>query len=148
MTPEDISKNNEVKNVLAKMTPEDISKNNEVKNVLANMTGYKSGNPVDLYLRSRGITKHSPDTKIVYKYKNKSTTAMISPINVPKDNQDAIGFSLIFLTKNGERLKLFERDGVKLDVPEKYNKIQRILFNKTVSGNPVKLQPRGENNSP
>jgi hypothetical protein len=130
------------------MTPNDIIKNNEVKEVLTNMTDYKDGDPVGLYLKGRGITKHSPDTKIVYKYKNKSTAAMISPIyEYKKDNyHNAVGFSLIFLTKNGERLKIFERDGIKLDPPEKYNKIQRILFDKTVSGNPVRLQPRGKNN--
>ena len=131
-----------------KPTREDIEKDNKIKNILSKMEHYKKGDPVDLYLRSRGITKHSPDTYIVntdkmaimvntcYKTVSNTKKEQEETGNLYHKTESIAGIQEIFLT----------RDGKKRENSNFPSKIQRSYFNNTISGNPVRLSEKGDNN--
>ena len=131
-----------------KPTKDDIEKDNKIKNILSKMEHYKKGDPVDLYLKRRGINKYSPDTYIV----NTDKMAVLVNVcyktikNTEKDykltgqlyrkTESVAGIQEIFLTK----------DGQKRDSGATVSKIQRSYFGNTISGNPVRLTEKGDNN--
>jgi hypothetical protein len=160
-----------------KPTQEDIDKDNKLKSILSKIEDYRLGDPVDLYLKSRGITKYSPDTKVLkldkmsvmvnialdskklekdiknresnYTYNNKFDydNYYYSHGGQIKNNSQLLitnhqfiaGIQEIFLTKDGKK----RQDNINNNIP---NKVQRCFGNSTISGNPVRLQPKGKNN--
>jgi hypothetical protein len=113
------------------LTEDKIKKNDKVRFILSNSKPYKEGDAVDLYLKSRGITKRS-DECLIYEYKE-----VISMVNVCKNKIGIpVGLQQTFLTKDGKKLK---KEGMN-------TKIQRVFANETISGNPVILKSRGKNN--
>jgi P4 family phage/plasmid primase-like protien len=116
-----------------KPTKETIEKDNKIKNILSKIQDYKAGDPVDLYLKARGITKYSHETKIV---NGDKMDIMVNIIKDHKNNSSVVGIHEIFLTK----------DGKKRQTDNFPSKIQRAFTNKSISGNPVKLQAKGSNN--
>ena len=131
-----------------KYTAEDKVKDSKIKNILSKIQHYKIGDPVDLYLKNRGIKKYSPDTYIVNSNKmsvlvnlcyktNKNTIKEKEETGKTYRKTDNIaGIQEIFLTKDGKK-----RDSG--NIP---NKIQRAFFGNSISSNPVRLSPKGENN--
>ncbi len=139
---------NESKTKNKKLTKEDLEKDSKIKNILSKIEHYKQGDPVDLYLKSRGITKYSNDTYIV----NTDKMAVLVNLchktitNTKKEFEETgrlyrktdniAGIQEIFLT----------REGKKRDNSATPSKIQRSYSNNTISGNPVRLSEKGDNN--
>ncbi len=121
---------------IKKFTPEDIQRAKKVETIINNCKDYTAGDPVDLYLKSRNINKHSNDTKIYYD----DYARTISMVNIAKDNNNVIqGLQQIFLTKDGKKRN---NEGNSNFNP----KIQRTYPNRTIVGHPVKLEAKGDNN--
>jgi P4 family phage/plasmid primase-like protien len=132
--------------IRSRLTKEDFAKDEKIRNILSRVRDYQKGDPVDLYLRSRGITKYSPDTKILnlekmsilvnlcrdWRSKNSGSTNG----NSTSDSFRVVGIQEIFLTKDGRKRKNNDFPG----------KIQRTFTNETIAGHPLVLRPKGNNN--
>lgn len=117
---------------IKKFTPEDIQRAKKVEVIVNNCKDYIEGDPVDLYLKSRNITKHSNDTKIYY------GSRFTTMVNIAKDDKGIIqGLQQIYLTKDGKKFEKAENIN---------SKIQRTYPNRTIAGHPVKLEAKGDNN--
>lgn len=132
-------------------TSTDLEKNNKIKNILSNIHPYSKNDPVDLYLKSRGISNYSPNTYIVntgndgdaimvnlcYRTVKNSEEEYSRFGKLYRRTNDIAGIQEIFLTKDGRKKK--DNGGIP-------SKIQRTFSNNTISGNPVRLEEKGDNN--
>jgi P4 family phage/plasmid primase-like protien len=134
------SNNNNANNTPAKTkyVPSDKEIYAKINDILKKSKDYQPNDPVGLYLKSRGIVKHSSDVRVTEdKMGNNEHIPVMLSICKSKDNK-TVGVSEVFLTLDGKKYSD--------NVTTANAKIQRKYPNQTISGNPVRLSPKGENN--